>query len=151
MSARTLGTSLLAVAAIGCAKHNAPADSPTPEGGAANAQQAPNRNRDVITHEELQAPGVVGLDVLEAVRSLRPQYLVVRGQHELPAGQTSDGKNGSKSVNDFESGKVHSSIDGGRVGPLDDLTKIRANTIKEIRYLNPVAAHQRFGGAAKEG
>src|ERR1043165_9833762 len=150
MSARTLGTSLLAVAAIGCAKHNAPA-SPTPEGGAATTQQSTNRNRDVITHDELQAPGVVGLSVLEAVRSLRPQYLAVRGQHELPAGQVSDGNNGSKSINDFESGKVHSSIDGARLGPLEDLANIRANTIKEIRFLNPVAAQQKFGGSSKEG
>jgi hypothetical protein len=150
MSARTLGTSLLAVAAIGCAKHNAPA-SPTPEGGAATTQQSTNRNPDVITHDELQAPGVVGLSVLEAVRSLRPQYLAVRGQHELPAGQVSDGNNGSKSINDFESGKVHSSIDGARLGPLEDLANIRANTIKEIRFLNPVAAQQKFGGSSKEG
>ena len=150
MSARTLGTSLLAVAAIGCAKHNAPA-SPTPEGCAATTQQSTNRNRDVITHDELQAPGVVGLSVLEAVRSLRPQYLAVRGQHELPAGQVSDGKNGSMQINSNESGKVHSSIDGARIGPLDDLANIRASTIKEIRYLNPVAAQQRFGGSAKEG
>ena len=46
---------------------------------------------------------------------------------------------------------LSSSIDGSRIGPLDDLAKIRASTIKEIRYLNPVAAHQRFGGAAREG
>ena len=147
MSARSLGASVLTVAAIGCAKHT---PAPAAEGGAATTQQA-TRNRDVITHEELQAPAIVGLNVLEAVRSLRPQYLTVRGQLQLPAGQVSDGKNGTVQINDNESGKVHCSIDGGRVGPLEDLANIRANTIKEIRYLNPVAAHQKFGGASREG
>jgi len=149
MSARILGACLLAVAAGACAK-NVPSSSPSL--ASADSARGPNRNRDVISHDELLAsPGVSGMSVLEAVQSLRPQYLVVRGQHSLPAGQTSAGANGSKQINDDESGKVHSSIDGGRVGPLNDLSNIRAITIKEIRYLNPAQAQLKFGGASREG
>jgi hypothetical protein len=150
MSARLLGTCLIAVAASACAKSTLrPSSSLTPADSA--SQQGRNRNRDLITHAELQAPGVVGMSVLEAVQSLRPQYLVVRGQHSLPAGQMPDGANGSKQINDDESGKVHTSIDGGRIGPVSDLSNIRATTIKEIHYLNPAAAQLKFGSTSREG
>jgi hypothetical protein len=150
MSVKLLGACVFVVAASACATHTPP-PSTTPDGAAATQQPAANHNRDIITQAELQAPGIPGLSVLEAIQSLRPQYLVVRGQHELPAGQVSDGANGTKQINDNESGKVHVSIDGGRIGPLDDLSNIRAGTVREIRYMNAVAAHQKFGGAAREG
>jgi hypothetical protein len=146
----TLGTCLIAVAASACAKSTpSPSSSLAPADSA--SQQGRNRNRDIISHDELQAPGVMSMSVLEAVQSLRPQYLVVRGQHSLPAGQMADGANGSKQTNDDESGKVHVSIDGGRIGPLTDLSAIRANAIKEIHYLNPAQAQLRFGTTSREG
>jgi hypothetical protein len=135
VSTKILSACVLMAAASACAKQAPPPQSPQP-GGSAEQQAAPNRNRDMITNDELQAPGIVGLSVLDAVRSLRPQFLTVRGLH---------------SPNDDESGKVHSSIDGNKVGPLDELSVIRASTVKEIRYLNPAAAHQKFGPAAHEG
>jgi hypothetical protein len=149
MSVKLLGACVFVVAASACATHTPPPS--TSLDGAAGTQTAANHNRDIITQAELQSPDVAGMSVLEAVQSLRPQYLVVRGQHDLPAGQVADGANGTKQINDNESGKVHVSIDGGRIGPLDDLANIRAGTVKEIRYLNAVAAHQKFGGAAREG
>jgi hypothetical protein len=146
----TLGTCLIAVAASGCAK-SAPSPSSSVAPADAAPQQGRNRNRDIISHDELQAPGVISMSVLEAVQSLRPQYLVVRGQHGLPAGQTPSGVNGSKQINDNEPGSVHISIDGGRIGPLSDLSALRANAIKEVHYLNPAQAQLRFGGASREG
>ncbi len=145
MSTKILSACVLMAAASACAKQGPPPQSPQP-GGSAEQQAAPNRNRDLITHDELQAPGVVGLSVLDAVRSLRPQFLTVRGLNTLPAKNA----NGVP-LTDDESGKVHSSIDGNRVGPLDELSVISASTVKEIRYLNVAAAHHKFGSASREG
>jgi hypothetical protein len=158
VSTKTFCASVLVVAASACAKQ-APPPQPLQPAGGAEQQAAPNRNRDVITHEELQAPAVVGLSVLEAVRSLRPRFLTVRGLNTLPAMDCPKsgvactptlGPNGMP-LTDDESGKVHSSIDGTRVGPLDDLSAIRANTVKEIQYLDVPTAHQKFGNASRAG
>jgi hypothetical protein len=144
MSAKTLCAGVFLVAAGACAKHNVPAGTASMD--AAPVSQSSARNRDVITHDELQAPGVVGMNVLEVVRALRPRFLTVRGLNTLPTKDV----NGNP-FSDDESGKVHSSIDGTKVGPLDQLTTIRASTIKEIRYLDVPAAHQKFGSASREG
>ena len=146
MSTKILSACVLVAAASACAKHAPPPSSPDPGTTAPSQQAAPSRNRDVISHEELQAPAIAGLSVLDAVKSLRPQFLTVRGLNTVPAKDA----NGVQLV-DQESGKVHSSVDGNKVGPLDELSSIRASTVKEIRYLNPAAAHQKFGGAAREG
>jgi len=97
---------------------------------------AATRDRDVITREDLSDPGLRGQSVLSVVRSLRPYYLTERGKN---------------SHSDDEAGKVHVSVNGGRILPLDELDKISANEILEIRYLNPALAMQKFGGAAREG
>lgn len=144
VSTKTFFAALLVVAGGGCAKHYTPPGTASLD--AAPASRSADRNRDVITHDELQAPDVIGLSVLEAVRALRPRFLTVRGLNSLPAKDV----NGNP-LNDDESGKVHSSIDGTRVGPLDDLSAIRASTVKEIRFLDVPAAHQKFGGSSREG
>jgi len=144
MSARTLCAAAPLVSVSAVAKHNVPPGSESLD--AAPATQSAAHDRDVISHDELQAPGIIGLNVLEAVRALRPRFLTVRGLNTLPAKDA----NGNP-LTDDESGKVHSSIDGTRVGPLDDLTAVRASTIKEIRYLDVPAAHHKFGSASREG
>ena len=147
VSTKTLCAGLLVLAGSACAKHYTPASPATPDAaGAASATQSAARDRDVISHDELQAPGVIGLNVLEAVRALRPRFLTVRGLNTLPAKDA----NGNL-LTDDEAGKVHSSIDGTRVGPLDDLSAIRASTIKEIRFLDVPAAHHKFGSSSREG
>jgi len=157
MSARTVCAGLLVFAGGACAKHYTPATAG--ELDAAPATQAAARSRDVITHDELQAPGVAGMTVLEAVRSLRPRFLTVRGLNTLPvmdcpgggaACTPTIGPNGAP-LTDDESGKVHSSIDGTSVRPLDDLSAISARNVKEIRYLDVPAAHHKFGSASREG
>jgi hypothetical protein len=100
-----------------------------------------SRDRNVITQAELADPAVSGRNVLEAVRALRPQYLTVRGTHTL---QTT-------SAADPETGKVHASLDGTKIVSVEELAGINANTVVEIRFLNPAQAMQRFGGAAREG
>jgi hypothetical protein len=134
VSAKTLCACVLVLAASACAKNPSPGD-------AGAAAPATTRNRDVIARDELQAPGIVGLSVLDAVKSLRPQFLTVR---TVSTGYV-------PGTTDDEAGQVHSSLDGSKVGPLNDLATIRASTVKEIRYLNAAAAHEKFGQAAHQG
>lgn len=138
MSTRMVYACVLMVAAACARKSYAPSSQDFSD---AAADGALSHNRDVITHEELQAPGLIGVSVLDAVRTLRPSFLSVRGNNAIVM----------KGMPDTEAGRVHSSIDGAKVGPLDELTLIRASTIREIRYLSPAAAQHRFGGSAREG
>lgn len=94
------------------------------------------RDRDVITQEEVVDAKLGAQSVLDVVRSLRPHFLNVRG---------------TNSHSDDEAGKVHASIDGGRIIALSELGLIHASMALEIRYLTPAAAMQKFGGAAREG
>lgn len=146
----SLGT--LAIAAMACSSGGRPAGQPAPvaNGVILTPADAPvNRNRDLITQEELQGSNIVGLSVLEAVKTLRPQFLTERGKNTAPAKLNND-PNGPP-LNDGESGKVHVSIDGNKIALLDELSTIRASTVKEVRFLNIAQAHQKFGGAAREG
>ena len=139
MPAKCLVACLAIAATAGCArKQYSPSAQDFSDASAAGAVP---RDHDVISRDELQSPSLVGLTVLEAVRTLRPQFLSVRGNNAIVL----------KGMADTEAGKVHSSIDGAKVGPLDDLSMLRASTEKEIRFLNAAAAHHRFGGAAREG
>ena len=143
MRPTTLSGLVLLVSSAACA-HRAPEPASTP---AADQSVAPIRgNRDVISNEELNGPTVSGMTVLEAVKTLRPHFLTVRGLTSMP---TKDA-NGNQLV-DEEAGKVHVSVDGGKLLPLDELSAIRAGTVAEVRYLNAAAAMQRFGGTAREG
>ena len=134
---------LLMVALAGCATR--PAAVPTGD-GATQAAATPTRNRDIITREELSAPSVNGLTVLDAVKSLRPHFLTVRGQNTVPAKDAQ-----GKQLVDQESGKVHASIDGNRIVSVEELAGLRAGTVVEVRFLSPAAAMQRFGGTARQG
>src|SRR6185503_19470226 len=94
------------------------------------------RDRDVITQSELADPALRAMSVLDVIRSLRPQFLTVRGR---------------VSNSDPEAGQVHASFDFNGVVPLRELANMHANGIVEIRFLNAAAAMQRFGGSAHEG
>lgn len=121
-------------AACGCAGHTA-----VPGGTAATAAPSASparRNPNVISQEELASSEMRSRNVLDVVRSLRPAFLTERGKN---------------SMTDAEAGKVHASINGIGVIPLDDLRNIQAHTVVEIVFLSPAAAMQRFGGAAREG
>jgi hypothetical protein len=145
MRIRALGT-LAILAGGGCAKPaTIPADGPS----ATQASAPANRNRDLITRDELSAPSISGMTVLDAVRSLRPQYLSVRGQNTMPAKENNNPD--GRQIVDQESGKVHASIDGVKVVPVEELSSLRAGTVVEVRFLSPAAAMQRFGGAARQG
>lgn len=120
-------TAMLFVFAAACSTNPAPARDP-------NAAAA--RKSDVITAEELADPSVSAGDALEAVRRLRPSFLVTRG---------------ASSIKNTTAGSVHVSVDGGMLGTLDNLSRLRPNQIVEIRYLSAADAAQRFGTSAGSG
>ena len=105
-------------------------------GVGAATPQAASRDRNLISQEELSAPDVRARSVLDYIRTARPHFLTQRGKN---------------SHSDAEAGKVHVSIDNGRILPVEELQNIHAGTVIEIRYLEPSAAMQKFGGAAREG
>jgi hypothetical protein len=133
----------------------ASACAPKPGAGVSGGTATPsatapaNRNRDIITKEELSASNVSSLSVLDAVRSLRPHFLSVRGQNTMPAKEGNDPE--KKQIGDTESGKVHASIDGNKIVSIEELAGLRAGTVVEVRFLSPAAAMQRFGSTARQG
>ena len=139
---------VLALAAAGACASKTP--EPATAGGAPATQQStattPNRNRDLITRDELTAPTVVNMTVLDAVRTLRPHFLTQRGQNTIPAKNA----NGQQVI-DEESGKVHASIDGNKIVPVQELQGLRAGSITEVRFLSVAQAMQKFGGSARNG
>jgi len=131
----------LIVASAACA-----GKTPAPETGANPAQQvAPGRNRDVITAAELSKPELGAQTLLNVIRALRPTYLVNRGTQSVSCAASG----GCSSADD--EGTVHVSIDNGRILRLEELETIHAATVEEVRYLNPAAAMNKFGGAARSG
>lgn len=128
------------VFAMACASGGAGTASTT-AGAAAGAPSASvRRNLNVITREELADASYASLTVYDAIRTLRPRFLTTRGLQTIP-GQG----------NDPEAGQIHVSIDESGLLPLDELKRVQAKAVTEIRYLDPPAAMQRFGATAKEG
>lgn len=132
MLIRNLSACVLLVSAAACA-------SKAPTSGSMDGTRAPvGRNRDLITQEDLSAdPSLRAETVLEVVRALRPHFLNDRGSNS--------------SVSDPEAGKVHVSIDGGRIVSVSELTGMHTNEVIEIRFLNSAQAMQKFGTAARQG
>ena len=136
------------IAAGACASNSAstPAAAGTTATATQQAAEPANRNRDLITRDELTKPSVVNMTVLDAVRSLRPHFLTVRGTNTVPARNAA-----GQQVVDGESGKVHASIDGNKLVPIEELQGLRAGNVAEVRFLSIAAAMQKFGGTARNG
>lgn len=144
---------VLALFAGSACASNPAASNTTPvaaDGATATQASAPTRNRDIISRDELTKPSVVNMTVLDAIKSLRPQFLTVRGLNTMAAKENNDGANG-RPITDQESGKVHASIDGNKIVPLEELSTLRAGSIAEVRFLSPAAAMQKFGGSSRNG
>jgi len=90
----------------------------------------------VITAEELDGPSVNTGNALDAVRRLRPNFLMTRG---------------TTSMQNPNAGSVHVSVDGGPLQTLDFLSRLQAREVAEIRYLSPSDAAQRFGVSTGSG
>jgi len=97
----------------------------------------PSHSSDVISADELALPSVRGGDALEAVRRLRPRFLLAT--------------RGEISIRSASAGSVHMSLDGGPIQSVDNLRGVRLTDIAEIRYLNSSDAALRFGTTAGSG
>jgi hypothetical protein len=90
-------------------------------------------NPKLITADEIAASHEP--NAYEAIRSLRPNMLVVHGP---------------TSVQGDDPGIVVY-VNGQRYGDLNSLREISANEIREIRFLNPAEAQYRYGAGYPEG
>lgn len=145
-----LGMCVLVAASTACAGR-APSTN-TSEDLMSRPLTSTRRQRDVISKEELSDPTVQSQSVLEVVRLLRPHFLNDRGSHGIPySGSGGTDADKARLAVDPGTGRVHASIDNGKVVSLDELKNLHVNGVVEIRYLSPAAAMQKFGGAALEG
>lgn len=95
---------------------------------AAAAPRAARGNANLITEAEVAAANVT--NALEAIQRLRPAMLRAR------SGVTT-GEQGNALIATY--------VDGVPVGGPEQLVNITALSVKEIRFLNPSDATQRFG------
>jgi hypothetical protein len=145
---RTLRLPFAAAAAltVACASGNpspssspAPAASASPTASSKTVYKAPaKKNPRVISEEELQDPTATSRDALTALRHLRPSFFAYRG----PTG-SSQGSGGG--------GETMVSIDYGPLQRIDYLSTITTQGMKEVRYLDPNDAQNRFGLNANGG
>ena len=142
MSLKSFSACMLIVASAACASK-----APVPEaGGAPSPQEAAGRNRDVITAAELSKPELNAQSLLSVIRSLRPTYLVNRGLQSYTCPKTTNDCSA-----DPDAGTVHVSVDNGRIVRIEELEAIHVVGVQEVRYLNPAAAMNKFGGSARSG
>jgi len=142
-STTSLALGVFLAVATACASGSS--SSAAPGTGVTQSPPAVGRNRDLISREELSDPALRAQTVLDVVKSLRPQFVSVRGTQGVRC------KSKDECVTDPDAGAVHVSIDNGRILPLDELANIHVNSVIDIQYLSASAAMQKFGGAAREG
>jgi hypothetical protein len=97
---------------------------------------AQKKQRDLLTNEEIAKSGQRDLDMLAAIKALRPNFL------EMPRGQRTLG--GSAIM------PIMVVVDGRR-GEAESLEQLRAIDAKEIRYLDPTKAQNEYGVNANSG
>lgn len=108
---------LCAALFLACASSSSGVSS-SPSGGAVP---------DVISQRELADPSLVGATLLDAVRRLRPRFLMDRAP------------------SNFGAGDLLVSTDGHTLLPVSELGRITVDQVSEIRYLSAPDAAQRFG------
>ncbi|MEX1185868.1 MAG: hypothetical protein WEA80_04705 [Gemmatimonadaceae bacterium] len=93
---------------------------------------APGRSRNFIPQEEIRAQ--VSGTALDAVRVLRPTWLVKRGPQSVS----------------FEA-DIWVYLDRARLGGVESLREIAAGNVAWMEFLNPAAANYRFGAGHPHG
>lgn len=97
---------------------------------------AQKKQRDVITNEEIAASGQRDLDLLQAIKALRPHFF--------------EGPRGARSLGGGAIMPVMVVVDGRR-GEQDALSQLRAIDAKEVRYLDPTRSQNEYGISANSG
>jgi hypothetical protein len=134
---RSLTLAATLAGALGCASSGSSSQAGDPQTTAVSSAGTtrPRKDPNVITGEELASRST--LTARQAIEQLRPQFLRVRGTTTLGNAQTSD--------------VIWVYFDGTRMGTLEVLNNIGAHEIREIRYLNPSEATNRYGTGHVQG
>jgi hypothetical protein len=126
MATKRFCISALLLLSVACAHRGA--QSPETD----EPEEVTRHNEDVIASFELTDPFVAPGTVMEAVRRLRPRFLVdpdsASGRHP-----------------------VHVSLNGGQLLPVDRLINVRVRDVVEIRYVNPEDAVLTWGSTTEGG
>ena len=122
--------------AIGCASSGSSSQTGEPQTTVASAGTSrPRKDPNVIFGDELASRST--LTARQAIEQLRPQFLRIRGTTTLGNAQTAD--------------VIWVYFDGTRMGTVDVLNNIGVHEIREIRYLNPSEATNRYGTGHVQG
>jgi hypothetical protein len=97
---------------------------------------AQKKQRDLLTIEEIEKSGQRDLDLLQAIKALRPNFL------EMPRGQRTMGGGAIMPI---------MVVVDGRRGEEEALSQMRAIDVKEVRYLDPSKAQNEYGINANSG
>jgi hypothetical protein len=133
-----LTRTFIIAAALGvgaCASSGTASQTADPQTTAVSAPNRPRRDPNVITAEELAARPT--LTARQAIEQLRPQFLRVRGTTTLGNAQSQD--------------VIWVYVDGTRMGTLEVLNNIGVHEVREIRYLSPSEATNRYGTGHVQG
>jgi hypothetical protein len=128
-----LGAALAGTA--GCASSGTAGQTGQPQTSTVSAPVRQRKDPNVITEEELASRST--LTARQVIEQLRPQFLRIRGTTTLGNAQTAD--------------VIWVYFDGTRMGTVEVLNNIGAHEIREIRYLNPSEATNRYGTGHVQG
>lgn len=98
---------------------------------------AQKKQRDLITREEILKSSQADQDLYMAIKALRPRFL------EMPRGTRSLGGTGTAGLAVY--------MDKLRQTGVDALRQIMANTVEEVRYLDPARSQNEYGVTANGG
>jgi hypothetical protein len=132
---RSLLVGVALASAAGCASSSTAGQAGEPQTSAVSSPSRPRKDPNLITEAELAARSA--LTARQVIEQLRPQFLRVRGTTTLGNAQTGD--------------VIWVYFDGTRMGTVDVLNNIGAHEIREIRYLSPSEATNRYGTGHVQG
>jgi hypothetical protein len=133
--ARSVALGALLAGVTGCASSGTSTTAGETQTAVVSSPQRPRKDPNVITEAELASRST--LTARQAIEQLRPQFLRTRGTTTLGNAQTAD--------------VIWVYFDGTRMGTLDVLNNIGVHEIREIRYLNPSEATNRYGTGHVQG
>jgi hypothetical protein len=97
----------------------------------------PKQLRDVLTRSEIMSSTATELDLYQAIRSLRPNFL------SAPPGVRSPASRASMATVVF--------VDRVRQAGIETLHALPASSVEEVRYLDPTASQSEFGPSVSGG
>ena len=121
--------------AIACASSGSAGATAEPQTAVVPVPNRPRRDPNLITAEELASRPT--LTARQAIEQLRPQFLRIRGTTTLGNAQTED--------------VIWVYVDCTRMGTVEVLNNIGTHEVREIRYLNPSEATNRYGTGHVQG